>query len=210
MEALKDVQICDHGQSDGDCAGCKTASDVAAIVQTTDPKVIALAQTMLQVPTDDLMGVRADASEFIEQRTREFNASIEQDRLTLKLADAILMKRIVDAGGKALPSDEYDVHLEFTKSIEKRLDVLSQLEGKVPEQELRKALYYTQPKPELKADATQLRKLARTYGGEIASIVDAGLVDTFSRPSLAFGRREPDKHAQSLETPVQRTPIGGA
>jgi hypothetical protein len=168
---------------------------VAPIVQTADPHVIKLAAMLMNVPDADLAEMRTDTAEHVAARSRAFSDSIAQDQLVVRLADAIMTQRILEAGGKALPVSDHDVHLEYSKTIEKRIDILRTLEGMLPEADLCKALYLTNPQPEWKADAAVLRRLAKKYGGKVAEVVAAGCVDVLSNPRLVVTRREPLKNA---------------
>ncbi len=172
------------------------------IVKTDDPKVIELAQHMLEMDSDSLLTLTGEVYLFLDSERSQFEQRMAWDVTTLRVARAVILKRILDSGGRAIPHNEYRCEIEATKSIEKRIDVLRRLEGKVPEPELRKALYLTNPKPEWKADATQLKTLARKYGGEIAAIVGEALVESFGPPRLVFEPREQTANVTPLHAEV--------
>ncbi len=89
-------------------------------------------------------------------------------------ARAKVKEAIVAAGGKALPSESWDITLVTTKERAKYVSVLRQLETLIPEAEYKQAVYLWQPEPAWKADLRKLDALAKKYGGKIADIVREG------------------------------------
>jgi|GEM_PF-4719531 len=171
------------------------------ILATDDPAALELAQRLAGADDDSLVLAAGDARNFVAEARRRYEQMIAQDLLTIKVAEAILLHRILERGGRALPHDDYNVEVVASKTIDKRIDVLRQLEGKVPDGELRKALYLTNPQPEWKADARQLGVLARKYGpeSEIGKIIAAGLVESYGPPRLVIEPREQTKNVTPIE-----------
>ena len=122
-----------------------------------------------------------------------------RDRIAI--GRALLQQRIVAAGGHAVPHPDLTIELEQRTTIQKRIDVLRELEGLVPEPELRPALALVQREPEWFAHAGKLAALARKYGGRIADIVARGVVKVAAgSPMLIIKEREPDRIATSTTT----------
>ncbi len=122
-----------------------------------------------------------------------------RDRIAI--ARAVLQQRIVAAGGHAVPHPDLIIELEQRTTIQKRINVLRELEGLVPEPELRPALALVQREPEWCAHAGKLAALARKYGGRIADIVARGVVKVAAgSPMLIIKEREPDRIATSTPT----------
>jgi hypothetical protein len=92
--------------------------------------------------------------------------------LDLKAAARAKVAAAIPADGKALPHSSLVVRLEQATERDRYIDQLRRLEGMVPDEELRKALYLDQPQPVWKANLQQLDKIAREYGGEIAEIIE--------------------------------------
>ena len=122
-----------------------------------------------------------------------------RDRIAI--GRAALQQRIVAAGGHAVPHPDLVIELEQRTSIQKRIDVLRELEGLVPESELRPALALVQREPEWVAHAGKLATIARKYGGRIAEIVARGIVKAaVGSPVLRIVEREPDRLAAQQTT----------
>lgn len=166
--------------------------DVTDIVQTTDPHVLETARRLAAMDTDSLLEIGGTVQDFIDKETAEFEKRVENDKLVLTIVRRVALKRIVESGGNALPHDRYDCHIERTKTIEKDIATLRQLEGKIPETELAPALYIEQPEPQWKADGTKLNALLRKYGeqSEIGQIIKAGMRAAYGAPKLIFKRRQ--------------------
>ncbi len=117
-----------------------------------------------------------------------------RDRIAI--GRALLQQRIVAAGGHAVPHPDLIIKIEQRTSIQKRIDVLRELEGLVPESELRPALALVQREPEWVAHAGKLAALARKYGGQIAEIVGRGVLHVaVGSPVLTIREREPERIA---------------
>ena len=117
----------------------------------------------------------------------------------LEAARARIRTAIAEAGGKAFPHDTFEVTLEQTMVRDKRIDVLRDLEGKLPDEEFAAAVYQKVADPVWVADLTKLNTYARKYGGEIAEIVERGA------PRVAVGQPKlsitPRKSAMKAVTP---------
>ncbi len=119
-----------------------------------------------------------------------------RDRIAI--GRALLEQRIVAAGGHAVPHPDLIIELEQRTAIQKRIDVLRELEGLVPEPELRPALALVQREPEWVAHAGKLATLARKYGGRVSDIIARGIVKAaVGTPVLTIKEREPDQIAAS-------------
>lgn len=192
------------------------------IVTTSDERAIQLAAEMLQMDDDSLIEMAGTAKAIVRKIEMEAFEALERqigaDRLIVKVAEAVMKARILERGAKMLPSDTYKCAIETTKVITKRIDVLRGLEGKVPADRLKKALWIdgvdiagVEPeavaaivaagaKPTYNTNATQLKKLATDFGGEIAQIVEQGVVYEEGSPRLVF---EPLEAAAKNVTPLK-------
>ncbi|MHB8406208.1 MAG: hypothetical protein ACYDCJ_12375 [Gammaproteobacteria bacterium] len=122
-----------------------------------------------------------------------------RDRIAI--GRAVLEQRIVAAGGHAVAHPDLVVELDQRTKIDKRIDVLRELEGLVPEPELRPALALVQVEPEWVAHAGKLATLARKYGGKVAEIVARGVLKVaVGSPTLTIREREPEHIASSTPT----------
>lgn len=166
---------------------------ISGIVQTEDPEVQALAARIWAMDTDSLIELGGAAKAVIAAETEELEKRIAHDRLVVRIVEAIALKKILDSGGTALPHDMYDVHIEQSKTVQKDIATLRQLEGKLPEEELAPALYLEQPEPQWKADGTKLNALLRKYGeeSEIGQIIRAGMQHVLGPARLVFQTRQP-------------------
>jgi hypothetical protein len=106
------------------------------------------------------------------RRAAALFAALCKPLLDLKAAAREKVAASIPVDGKALPHPSLIVELRQDTERDKYIDELRRLEGKVPDDELRKALYLDQPAPQWKADLRQLDKIAREYGGEIKSIIE--------------------------------------
>jgi hypothetical protein len=111
------------------------------------------------------------------------------------IGEQLLIARIREAGGVALPHPDLVIQLSIRTEIQRRIDVLRQLIDLVPADELKKALYREQPPaPEdmpWKAAARYLTPIAKRYGGRVAEIVAEGLVKVeVGTPKLLIAPRE--------------------
>jgi hypothetical protein len=111
----------------------------------------------------------------IEQRDEEYRSQTEDIRRECQAMQLALAERIRGNGGYALSHDTLRIELDQKFVPEKRIDVLRQLEGLVPDEELSSALTLVQPAPEWRANGTKLRALARKYGGRVAQIIQKGM-----------------------------------
>ncbi|MHB1549647.1 MAG: hypothetical protein ACYCX6_00410 [Vulcanimicrobiaceae bacterium] len=136
------------------------------------------------------------------RRIEALHASETQPlRDRIAIGRAVLQQRIVAAGGHAVPHPDLIIEIEQRTTIQKRIDVLRELEGLVPEPELRPALALVQREPEWFAHAGKLAALARKYGGRIAEVVARGVVKVASgSPVLTITEREPERIATSTPT----------
>ena len=182
------------------------------MLPNADEQTIAIAINLLSMDDESLIEGTGAAEAFVHNREAEafaeLNRELYVDRLHVTIGKAIMASRIVERGAKMLPSDTYKCAIETSKTIDKRIDVLRELEGKVPAERLKKALWVdglstkgvdpqalqsaidAGAKPEYKADATQLKKLATDFGGAVAQIVHEGLVYVEGSPRLVFERLE--------------------
>lgn len=189
------------------------------MLPNADDAMIAIAVKLLAMDDESLIEGTGAADAFVRNREAEvfgdLNRELYVDRHVVAIGKAIMLHRITERGAKMLPSDTYKCAIEASKTIEKRIDVLRGLEGKVPADRLKKALWVdglstkgVEPqvvqaaidggaKPEYKADATQLKKLASDFGGQVAQIVSEGLVYAEGAPRLVF---EPLETAQKNVT----------
>jgi hypothetical protein len=134
----------------------------------------------------------AAATAFAEV-TRPIREALEYARKRIEGA-------IIDAGGKALPHDTFDVRLEQKTEPQKRIDVLRRLKGVLPDDLYHEAVFiksldvaavppnviddlveHCGAKPTWDANLTKLNKHARDFGGTIAEIIEEG------SPRLAVG-----------------------
>jgi hypothetical protein len=116
----------------------------------------------------------AFASEHMaNELTAEFERLIRPLRHVADAAVNRVRSEITKNGGKALPHDYLDIHIEQRTEREKRIDGLRRLKDLVPERDLKDAVYLTNPAPEWKADLRKLDSLARKYGGEVAEVIKA-------------------------------------
>jgi hypothetical protein len=109
----------------------------------------------------------------------------------LKAAGARVEGAIIDAGGSMLPHDTFDVVLDQRTQREKRIDILRQLAGKLPDDLFAQSVYVHSIEgkiaPEVAkaavdsgatllwgADLRKLDTYARKFGGEIAEIIERG------------------------------------
>src|SRR5579885_733871 len=149
----------------------------------------------------------------IEGQIRSKRAALEEelagDVTLAAVGRKIMLGILLERNAKILPSDSYDCQLKTSATIDKRFDVLLQLkdlqlQGKLPGDRLEKALWVdgidikgvdpaavdaviaAGAKPVFKADATQLKKLATDFGGEVAEIVKQGLRYVDDPPALIF------------------------
>jgi hypothetical protein len=173
----------------------------ADIVKTDDLHALEVARRLLTMDDDSLIEMRGIVQKVRAKRRERFAAEDAEDKLVDEISGAILLRKIIDSRGRAIAHDRYVVEIMAAKSIEKRIDVLRRLEGKVPDDELRKALYLTNPQPEWKADARALGTLLRKYGpdSEIGQIIREGLVETYGQPQLVFREREQIANVTPME-----------
>jgi hypothetical protein len=116
---------------------------------------------------ENLVNVR----NFLEKKRAEFKAETAEFEHDERVLSALAISRITSNRAQQLPHPDYIIELDVTKTKEKRIDVLRRLEGLVPEEELKSALYLNQPPPEWVANLVKLNPIARKYGGEIAKII---------------------------------------
>lgn len=133
--------------------------------------------------------VRAELARYQEQ----YEEMVAPYRALAIAAEERVMRAIREAGGTALPHDSLDVRIEQTSKRDKRLDVLAQLAGLVPADQLADAYFAKSvshaarlstetlaacaregAEVVMDADLRKLDTLARKYGGDVAAIVAAG------------------------------------
>lgn len=116
----------------------------------------------------------------IAEMTEDFERIVAPLRERVALYEAEVKARILAAGGTAMAHPGYEVILEVRTAIDKRIDVLRRLFEFVPADELRKGIFQSPPpKPEdmpWQANATHLKPLGKKYGGDVARILEEGLV----------------------------------
>lgn len=165
-------------------------AELAAIVQSSDPETVSLALRLWNMPTDSQIDTLGAAQDVYEHERAEFDKRTSRDKFVMTVLRASLTRKIVDAGGTAIPNEYYDVRIERSKTLQKDIATLKQLHGLVPDDELTKALYIEQPPPIEKADGTKLNALARKYGGEVREIIEKAMQPIYGAPRLIFERRK--------------------
>lgn len=128
----------------------------------------------------------------LEAATAAFSAACQQHVEVIAKARALVRRAIADNGGKALAHDTFDVRVEQATRREKRIDVLRQLEGVLPDDLYRKAVFIDTISvehadqdgidavlaaggaPKWTANLVTLDKYARDFGGRVAEIVEEG------------------------------------
>lgn len=195
-----------------------------ALVVNADAKTLTLAVQLLTMDDDALIemtgAIKAHVLRAIAESQQALEARIGGDKMIVSIAEKVMQNRIKERGAKMLPSDAYKVAIETSKTLSKRTDILLQLIGKVPEDRLKKALWVegvdikgVEPekvaaiiaagaKPVYNSHATHLRKLATDFGGEVAQIVEQGLVEVDGAERFIF---EPLETAQVNVTPSLRS-----
>lgn len=178
-------------------------NDVTTIVPPANlAKICALTET-LQLPDVTAMDLEKMPAEdlatlayFLEQQLIAARAMFDDACASAITAAAqarnLVRGTIIDNGGKALPHDTFDVRLVQATRKEKRIDVLRRLEGLLPDDLYREAVFiegvdvtHADPKavdavvaaggkPSWGANLTKLNKHARDFGGDIARIVEEG------------------------------------
>ncbi|MHB8703712.1 MAG: hypothetical protein ACYC8W_06145 [Candidatus Tyrphobacter sp.] len=159
---------------------------------------------------EDYSGVDVDAMSPQGAATFAYTLDVEHRRAAVLFS--MLCKPLLDAksaarakvaaaipeDGKALPHSTLVIRLEQATERDKYVDQLRRLEGIVPDQELRKALFLDQPEPQWKVNLVQLDKIAREYGGEIAEIIEKATPrKPKGTPTLIIEARETTKGAHS-------------
>ena len=178
-----------------------TMTALAPGLNDVTPAYRAYVEMIAQLSDQDLGTAIYDMSSTLHH-IELFHADETQPlRDRIAIGRAALQQRIVAAGGHAVPHPDLLIDLEQRTSIQKRIDVLRELEGLVPEAELRPALALVQREPEWVAHAGKLAALARKYGGRIAEIVARGIVKAaVGSPVLRIVEREPDRLAAQQTT----------
>lgn len=167
------------------------------IVQSDDVALLAHVARLMQFDDDSLIETHADAKSFVHAQRAETERRIEREVLDAQITQAILRHRIQQRGARAIAHDRYRVELVCKPVVVKRFDVLRQLVGKVPDDELsggkQPALSLVQRDPEWVAHAGKLKALAGKYGGEIKEIVETGIVYEDGPAALVIELREQPK-----------------
>lgn len=193
-----------------------------ALVPNGDESALTLAIQLLSMDDDSLIemagAVKARVQRAVADWQRALEEEIGSDKTIVGLAETVMKNRIKERGAKMLPSDTYKVAIETSKTLDKRINILRQLEGKVPADRLRKALWVegvdikgVEPeqvaqiiaagaKPVYNSHATHLRKLAADFGGEVKAIIDEGLVEVDGAERFIF---EPLESAARNVTPLK-------
>lgn len=160
------------------------------------PAISDSSRTYLLLNDQDLATAIHDARTKIALLDSDYQALTKTTRDEIREMEGHLLARLEERGARAIPHDDLVVEIDVTTRIDKRVDVLRQLIGKVPSDELRKALYLEQPEPEWKADARYLAPLAKKYGGEVADIIAAGIIKVVvGQSKLRVAARPPEKMA---------------
>ena len=179
------------------------SAEVTSIVPAiTQAKLCALVESLNlpDVTAFDLEKMDpADVATFVYSIEQQLlNAREMFDQACSAAIDAVTNGRnivrgtIIDNRAKALPHDTFDVRLVQATRKEKRIDVLRRLEGLLPDDLYREAVFiegvdvtHADPKAveavvaaggkaTWGANLTKLNKHARDFGGEIARIVEEG------------------------------------
>lgn len=158
-------------------------------------------EALLRLSDADLASAVYDMTRVQHEIEAEHEERIRPLRDRLAIARNALQERILASGGRALAHPDLIVELECPPDrIDRDIATLRELEGLVPESELRAALCLVQPPPTWSAHAGKLAALARKYGGRVAEIVANGLRRVPSgKPRLIIRERAPEKRASSPE-----------
>lgn len=195
-----------------------------AIVPGGDIRSIETARQLLSMDDESLIemagAIKARVAKIEQESRQALEDEIGAERLIVKIAEAVMLNRITERNAKMLPSNTYKCAIERAKKPpSKRYDVLKALEGEVPAERLKDALWKTvvidakKVEPGIieslegqhgvtiayDGDATQLKKLRDDYGGKVAEIVTTGLVYEEGPARLVF---EPLPSAEKNVTPA--------
>jgi hypothetical protein len=122
---------------------------------------------------EDLVTFAASMEAQLRFAAAKFKVIAEPITDAINQARGLITKEILNNNGRALAHHTFDVRLEQATERDKRIDVLRGLEGKLPD-DLYRAAVYEKTTVEWHADLRLLDKHARDFGGEIAAIVEQG------------------------------------
>lgn len=169
-----------------------TQAKIAAIAEAAELPDVSGMQKIDSIDPSNLVSLVVALEAQLDAATEAFEAACAPIMAAVAEARKLVKGAIIDNGGKALAHDTFDVVLETTTRPDKRIDVLRHLEGVLPDDLYRQAVYIKSlevshadakavetaieggAKPTWDANLTKLNKYARDFGGEIARIVEEG------------------------------------
>lgn len=134
---------------------------------------------------DQVLIRRATLLNSLNERRRAMAA----DALAVTMLERDLLRRCTADNGVRILHPDFVIELRTTKSLQRNDAALLELktvQGLSPE-EVEKAVCYVTPEPQLKTNATEAKKLAKLYGGEVAKIVDRAFWYAAGPPTLFIG-----------------------
>ncbi len=97
------------------------------IVADGDPRSLEAVKQFLSMDDESFLETAGAIKAHVHLQQAKFEEEVGPDRVLVRLAEAVALKRIIERGAKKLPSDTYRCEVTASKIIDKRIAGLLEL-----------------------------------------------------------------------------------